>query len=67
MTVTHTQYQPDYDAGRDATVEDVNAFGVEGAANKWRMENPIGQNPTSLAAYYYAKAGLDFLATASRL
>ena len=64
MTVTHTQHQIDYDAGRDAMVEDIKAFGVDGAANKWRMENPIGQNPTSLAAYYYAKAGLDTIVSA---
>lgn len=62
--VTHTQHQTDYDAGRDAMSEDIKAFGIDGAANKWRMENPIGQNPTSLAAYYYGKAGMDAIVSA---
>lgn len=64
MTVTHTQHQADYDAGFNAAREDILALGKEEAARKWRMENPSDAQPSSLAAYYYAKAGLDALVAA---
>lgn len=61
MTVTHQQHQKDYDAGRMAVLEDIETFGAEKAADKWRLENPTRQKPSSLGAYYYAKGGLDAL------
>ncbi len=56
---THTQHQADYDAGRGAALDDIESFGICQAAAKWREENPIDQQPSSLGAYYYAKGGLE--------
>jgi len=64
MTVTHTQHQADYDAGREAALEDIKAFGIDQASDKWRSENPRDHQPSSLGAYYYAKGGLDAIVSA---
>jgi hypothetical protein len=57
--VTHTEHQKDYDAGYDATKEEIASMGLDATADKWRAENPNGVNPKSLGAYYYANGGLD--------
>jgi len=57
--VTHTRYEKDYNAGWDAAREDIRAFGLSKASDKWRSENPVDVQPFSLGAYYYAKGGLN--------
>jgi hypothetical protein len=62
MTVTHPQHQRDFDAGKDQTLAEILGMGFDAALSKWRMENPQGHKFSSLAAYYYAKGGLQALA-----
>jgi hypothetical protein len=57
--ITHTEYENDYRAGWDAAREDIRAFGINKASDKWRSENPVDVQPFSLGAYYYAKGGLN--------
>jgi hypothetical protein len=67
MTVTHPEHQSDYDAGRRATIEDVEAFGFATAHKKWHAETTASatDNFGNLGAYYYAKGGLDVLVEAA--
>jgi len=58
--ITHTDFTADYNAGREAVLQDIREMGFESARDKWNMDNP--GNPSSMAAYYYAKGGMDALA-----
>lgn len=62
MTVTHPEHQADFDAGRDQVIAEITGMGFDAALTKWRMDNPLGHTFSSLAAYYYAKGGLQALA-----
>ena len=59
--VTHPQHQTDYNAGWDAMAEFIAAAGIDAAKAKFNCENPVGQNPQNLGAYYYACGELDAL------
>lgn len=57
--VTHTEHQKDYDLGFDAKMAEILTMGIEAAKNKFNLENPTGQQPKSLGAYYYASGEMD--------
>ena len=59
QNVFHANHRADYDAGRNAAIADIGAHGAAKAARKWADENPVGAQPSSLGAYYYAKGGLE--------
>ena len=59
--ITHEQHRDDFFAGYDAKTEEVRAMGWEAARNKFNLENPIGQNPETLGAFYYAKGEFEAL------
>lgn len=59
--VTHQEHQKDFDAGYDAAMLDFEGLGKSAAEEKWRMENPQSETPSSLGAYYYAEGGIHFL------
>lgn len=60
-TVTHTEHQKDFDAGYDAKQAEIREMGWSAARDKFNLENPTGQNPSSLGAYYYADGELQAL------
>jgi hypothetical protein len=64
-TVTHPEHQKDYNAGWDDACEFIRAAGIGAASSRWNAENPRGQNPSTLGAYYYACGGLDAIVAAS--
>lgn len=60
-TVTHTEHQKDFDAGYNAKQAEIREMGWNAARDKFNMDNPHGQNPSSLGAYYYADGELQAL------
>lgn len=59
--VTHKQFERDYINGYDAMQEEIHGMGWANARDKFNMDNPPGQKPVSLAAWYYAKGECDAL------
>lgn len=60
-TITHNQYAKDYHSGYNAVLDDIVGMGWNAARNKFNIDNPTGQPIAGMAAYYYAKGGIDAL------
>lgn len=63
--ITHPEHADDYWRGYDAMQAEIAAMGWAAARDKFNTENPVGQKPSSLAAYYYAKGCADALLEAA--
>lgn len=59
--VTHQEHQEAYIAGWEAMTVEVREMGFEAARNKFNLENPVGEQPKNMGAYYYACGGIDCL------
>ena len=42
-------------------MEDIAGMGWNAARDKFNIDNPVGQPVSGMAAYYYAKGGIDAL------
>ena len=60
--ITHTDHQEAYLAGWEAMTVEIREMGFAAARDKFNMENPIGDKPKNLGAYYYACGGIGCLA-----
>lgn len=65
-TVTHTEHQKDFNAGYNAKQTEIREIGFDAARDKFNLENPKGQNPSSLGGYYYADGELQALSDAMK-
>lgn len=64
--VNNPEFQSTYAAGFDAKQAEIKSMGFAASRDKFNMDNPVGQKPSSLAAYYYAKGEMDALVAALR-
>lgn len=62
--ITHPEHAVDYYKGREAMQAEISEMGWSAALAKFNAENPVGQRPRSLGAYYYGKGGFDALLAA---
>lgn len=62
--ITHPEHADDYWRGYDAMQAEIDAMGWAAARDKFNAENPVGQKPSSLAAYYYSHGGITALSHA---
>lgn len=59
--MTHNQYAEDYQKGYSDMLDDIADMGWNAARDKFNIDNPVGQQVSGMAAYYYAKGGIDAL------
>lgn len=59
--VKHNHHEQDYISGYEAVAQEIREIGFSAARDKFNIDNPVGQKPSSLGAYYYAKGGCDAL------
>lgn len=60
-TITHPQYTQDYFNGFESMAEKLKEMSFESCRDEFNSTYPIGDKPSSLAAYYYAKGELQAL------
>lgn len=60
-TITHPQYTQDYFKGFESMTEKLKGMSFESCRDEFNSIYPTGYNPSSLAAYYYAKGELQAL------
>lgn len=59
--ITHNQHAEDYHKGYNDVLADITSMGWNAARDKFNIDNPVGQTFAGMAAYYYAKGGIDAL------
>ena len=64
--VNNPEFQNAYAAGFNAKQAEIKSMGFAASRDKFNMDNPVGQKPSSIAAYYYAEGEMDALVAAQR-